>query len=211
MTQMSRALELAGKALRDLASVCDPVFVGHALRHAADAARAQRKFRAAGSRIVPGSIVVSLDSLHIEAGVLVQTGSLLHGGGQPWSMGQGRIRLGTRCYVGHHCVLYGAGGLDIGSDVLLGPGVTITSQGHRFDTRAQPISQQPHLLAAVSIGDGAWIGAGAVVLPGVTIGAGAVVAAAAVVTSDVPAFHVAAGVPARVLRERDAVGGSEVT
>jgi len=202
MTWLRRVVSLIRRALADLAAVCDPVFLGHGLRHAGDAARAQRRFRAVGGSIAVGSIVVGLDRLQIDAGAVVQSGCLLHCGGQPWSGGAGRVRLGARSYVGHHCVLYGAGGLDIGDDVLLGPGVTITSQGHRFDKRSQPINRQPHLLAPVSIGNGAWVGAGVVVLPGVSIGAGAIVAAGAVVTSDVPAFHLAAGVPARVVRER---------
>jgi acetyltransferase-like isoleucine patch superfamily enzyme len=204
-------LTLLGKAVADLGSVCDPLFLGHALRQAGEAARAQRKFRAVGGSIASGSVVVGLERLQIEPGVVVQSGCLLHCGGQPWSDGRGHVRLGARAYVGHHCVLYGAGGLDIGLDVLLGPGVTITSQGHHFGTRAQPINRQPHLLAPVSIGDGAWIGAGAVVLPGVSIGAGAVVAAGAVVTCDVQPFHLVAGVPARVVRERDAADVAQET
>jgi acetyltransferase-like isoleucine patch superfamily enzyme len=202
MTRPGRAMSLTRKALADLASVCDPLFVAHALRSAADAARARRRFRAAGGHIAHGSVVVGLDRLQVEVGAVVQTGCLLHCGGQDWSGGQGGLRLGARSYVGHHCVLYGAGGLDIGADVLLGPNVTITSQGHQFESLAVPINLQPHLLAAVSIGDGAWVGAGAVILPGVSIGAGAIVAAGAVVADDIPAFHLAAGVPARVIRER---------
>jgi maltose O-acetyltransferase len=53
----------------------------------------------------------------------------------------------------------------------------------------------------VTIGDGAWIGARATILPGVTIGGGAVVAAGSVVTRDLPANVLAGGVPARVIRE----------
>src|SRR5690606_10031801 len=54
----------------------------------------------------------------------------------------------------------------------------------------------------VAIGNDVWIGHGAVVMPGVSIGDGAVVGANAVVTKDVPPYHIVAGAPARVLRPR---------
>jgi acetyltransferase-like isoleucine patch superfamily enzyme len=210
MTGLRGVLSRAVKAMADLASVCDPVFIAYVLRDSADAARAHRWFRSAGAQLAAGTVVVGLERMRVEPGVIVQTGCLLHCGGQDWSTGRGHLRLGARSYVGHHCILYGAGGLDIGADVLLGPGVTVTSQGHRFDLLTVPINRQPHLLAPVHIGDGAWIGAGAVILPGVSIGAGAIVAAGAVVTDNVPDLHLVAGVPARLVRERvDAVVPSE--
>lgn len=202
MTGLRQALARVGRLLADLISVCDPGFLAHGLRRAADAARARRRFRRAGGSIAAGSTVVGLPNLEIGHGALVQTGCLIHCGGLEWSGGRGHVRLGARSYVGHQCVLYGSGGLDIGDDVLIGPGVTITSQGHTFATRQRPINAQPFQFEPVSIGAGAWIGAGAVILPGVTVGAGAVVAAGAVVTRDVPPYHQAAGVPARVVGER---------
>lgn len=202
MSRVRRGVELVRRVLLDLVSVCDPVFLAYGLRRAADSARARRRFRAAGGSLAPGSTIVSLACLEIGAGASVQSGCLIHCGGLDWSGGRGHVRLGARSYVGHHCVLYGSGGLDIGDDVLLGPGVTITSQGHTFADRVLPINRQPHLFAPVSIGAGAWIGAGALVMPGVSIGAGAVVAAGAVVTRDVLPFQQVAGVPARVVRDR---------
>jgi acetyltransferase-like isoleucine patch superfamily enzyme len=198
----TRFLKLAGKAIADLLALCDPVFIAIALRRAANAARAQRRFRAAGASIAAGAAVVSLERLEIGAGAFVQSGCLLHCGGLDWSDGKGRIRLGKRAYIGHDSVLYGSGDLDIGNDVLIGPGVILTSQGHRFDAVGLAIREQPLLFAPVCIGDDVWIGAGAVVLPGVRIGNGAVVAGGAVVNRDVAAFEVVAGVPAQVLKKR---------
>ena len=63
--------------------------------------------------------------------------------------------------------------------------------------------EQGIIARGVRIGDGAWIGAGAIVLDGVTVGEGAVVGAGAVVTRDVPPFAVAVGVPTRVVRQRE--------
>jgi serine acetyltransferase len=114
--------------------------------------------------------VVNLARLELGTGAVVQSGCLLHCGGLDWSDGRGRIRLGDRAYVGHDSILYGAGNLDIGNDVLIGPGVILTSQGHGFEIPGLTIREHPLLLAEVAIGDDVWIGAGAIVLPGVTVG-----------------------------------------
>lgn len=91
--------------------------------------------------------------------------------------------------------------VSIGSMVAIGQRVTIITETHELgghQARAAERYAEP-----VVIGDGCWIGAGATILPGVTIGSGTVVAAGAVVTKDVPANVVAAGVPAKVIRELD--------
>jgi acetyltransferase-like isoleucine patch superfamily enzyme len=89
------------------------------------------------------------------------------------------------------------GGIDIGDDVMLGPGVQLISSGHPLEPE---LRRSRITIAPVRIGRGAWIAAGAMVLQGVTVGDDAVVAAGAVVTRDVPARTLVAGVPARVLR-----------
>ena len=61
-------------------------------------------------------------------------------------------------------------------------------------------------VAGVDIGDGAWLGQNVVVCPGVSIGRGAVIGANSVVKDDVPAFSVAAGAPARVVRDTGTAG-----
>ena len=172
------------------------------LRRYADSARAHRKFRQAGASIAADVIVVSLERLEIATGVQIQAGCLIHCGGLDWSAGDGCVRLGARSYIGHNCVFYGSGGITLGEDVLIGPGVVVTSQGHTFDDPSTPIRLQPQCFSPVHVGAGAWIGAGAVLLPGVVIGDGAVVAAGAVVTRDVAPFALVAGVPARFIRGR---------
>lgn len=199
-----RAIKLAVRSAADLFAVCDAVFLATALRRAADGARARRRFAAAGGNLAAGAVVVNLDRLELGTGAVVQSGSLLHCGGLDWSAGRGRIQLGDRVYVGHDCILYGAGDLEIGSDVLLGPRVILTSQGHGFQARDITIREQPLMLAPVAVGNDVWIGAGAVVLPGIRIGQGAIVAAGAVVTRDVAPFQIVGGVPARVLSDRPA-------
>ncbi len=93
------------------------------------------------------------------------------------------------------------GGVQIGDRVLIGYRTQILSSNHHINGR-EPIFNSGHVYKQVVIGNDVWIGAGVIVLPGVTIGEGAVIAAGSVVTKDVPAFTIAAGVPARVIRER---------
>lgn len=112
------------------------------------------------------------------------------------------IRIGARSIVNVGCYLSGEGGLEIGEDVLIGPHAKLLSAGHAIDEGDAVIARNRITRARISIGDGAWIGAGAIVLEGVTVGRGAVVAAGAVVRQDVPAGMVAAGMPARLIRSR---------
>jgi acetyltransferase-like isoleucine patch superfamily enzyme len=111
------------------------------------------------------------------------------------------LRIGDGTYIGPRCVLGAGGGIRIGSRVLFGAGVQVLAENHAFDG-AGPVAGQGVTRRGIVIEDGAWLGNGAIVLDGVTIGAGAVIGAGAIVTRDVPAGAVAAGNPARVLRER---------
>jgi acetyltransferase-like isoleucine patch superfamily enzyme len=75
--------------------------------------------------------------------------------------------------------------------------------GHRFDEAGVPILEQTRSSSGIRLGDNVWLGTGAKVLDGVSIGSDVVVGANAVVAADLPDRVVAAGVPARVLRERE--------
>ncbi len=152
--------------------------------------------------VEPGVQIKGAERITFGEGCQVQFGTVLHGGGYEWSGGQGFIHFGRRVFVGPHCTLFGAGGIEIGDDVLLSPHVVITSHQHTFDRVDIPIREQPSQFAPVVVEADVWVGAGAVVLPGVRIGRGAVVGAGAVVTRDVPAGAVCAGVPARLQRCR---------
>jgi acetyltransferase-like isoleucine patch superfamily enzyme len=125
----------------------------------------------------------------------------------------GQIQIGEWCFVGQQTRIWSASSIAIGDRVLIAHAVNI------FDNLTHPIraaerhaqfrqiakyghpddislGEQP-----VMIEDDAWIGAGAFVLRGVTIGRGAIVAAGAVVTKDIPAYCLAAGNPAKIVRE----------
>ena len=109
------------------------------------------------------------------------------------------ISVGDDFYANFDCVMLDGGGISIGDSVLIGPRTSIFTTNHALDPderAAGACSARP-----VRIGDQVWIGGSVVINPGVTIGDGAVIGSGSVVTSDVPPRSVAAGVPARVLRE----------
>jgi acetyltransferase-like isoleucine patch superfamily enzyme len=108
------------------------------------------------------------------------------------------IRIGERSFVGESVIIRGQGGVSIGKAVLIGPGAQILAVNHNYGDPTIPILDQGITARGIVVEDGAWIGAGALVLDGVRIGRNAVIGAGAVVTKDVPANCIAVGVPARV-------------
>ena len=118
------------------------------------------------------------------------------------------ITLGKRVSLGSRCFVWGGAGqgrIRIADDVLFGPEVLVTAANYRFND-GSPVTEQLMDEADVSIGRDAWLGARVIVLPGVCIGEGAVVAAGAVVRSDIPAYAIAAGVPAKIVGQRSVPG-----
>lgn len=115
----------------------------------------------------------------------------------PFSADYGlNIKIGRKVFINSGCCFQDQGGIEIGDNVLIGQQVVISTLNHDLtpDKRA---NMSP---ASVRIGNGVWIGAHATILPGVSIGDNSVVAAGAVVTKDVPAGVVVAGVPAKIIK-----------
>lgn len=127
----------------------------------------------------------------------------------------GSINIGDWCFIGPETRVWSARKLVIGNRVLISHGCNIMdSLTHPIDAVARHSHFQDIMLRGhpkdidldeqpVVIGDDAWIAAGAIVLRGVNVGQGAIVAAGAVVTESVPAWTIAAGNPARVIRTLD--------
>jgi acetyltransferase-like isoleucine patch superfamily enzyme len=113
------------------------------------------------------------------------------------------IWIGHNSYIAESCILRGQGGVRIGDHVLLAPRVQVLAVNHIFDNPTMPVIQQGITAAGIQVGDGSWIGAGAILLDGVRVGEGAVLGAGAVVTQDVPAHTLAVGTPAKVVRSLD--------
>jgi carbonic anhydrase/acetyltransferase-like protein (isoleucine patch superfamily) len=117
------------------------------------------------------------------------------------------LQIGDRCVIGRGSHIVAHHSLVIGDEVFTGPYVYITDQNHGYADPDMPIGRQMPSNAAVQIGSGSWLGAGAVVLPGACIGRNVVIAAGSVVRGTVPDRCVVAGVPARVVREYTAGHG----
>lgn len=113
---------------------------------------------------------------------------------QPFYTDYGRnIHFGKNVYVNAGCHFQDQGGIWIGDNALIAHSVILATVDHDLITRERIISP-------IRIGNDVWIGAGAIVTRGVTIGDGATVAAGAVVTEDIPPFTLAAGVPAKAIK-----------
>lgn len=109
------------------------------------------------------------------------------------------ISVGERTFINFDCILLDCNRITIGDEVQLGPGVHIYTATHPIDAMERRSGFEYAI--PVTIGDGAWLGGGAIVCPGVTIGENTVVGAGSVVTRDLPRNVVAAGKPCRVLRQ----------
>ena len=123
--------------------------------------------------------------------------------GRDTSIHMGCFITGDKIKIGSNTVINRGSYLDGRVSLNIGNNVNITHQ-----TLIQTLTHDPQnpdficVEGPVSIGDHAWIGARAIILPGVTIGEGAVVGAGAVVTKDIPPFSIAVGNPAKVIKER---------
>ena len=104
--------------------------------------------------------------------------------------------VGKNVFINFGCTFLDQGGITLEDGVFIGPGVKILTEGHP----EQPEIRHKLQTDLVVIRRKAWIGAGAIILPGVTVGENAIIAAGAVVTKDVPANTIVAGVPAKILR-----------
>lgn len=124
---------------------------------------------------------------------------------QPITLAVGStVTIGAGTYINSGLTLIDDYNITIGEGCLFGTNVTLCTTGHPIDPEARATGRMYSF--PIAIGDGAWIGAGAIILPGVTVGRYAVVGAGSVVTRDVPEYTVAAGNPCRVIRkigERD--------
>lgn len=104
--------------------------------------------------------------------------------------------IGKNVFINSDCTFLDLGGITIEEDVLIGPKVSLLTEGHPIE----PEKRKALFAKPILIKKNAWIGAGAIILPGVTIGENSIVAAGSVVSKDVPKNVVVGGIPARILK-----------
>ncbi len=112
------------------------------------------------------------------------------------------IKIGNNSAIGAQSYLGGQGGIQIGDNVIMGPGVRIFSENHNYSDPNVLIRKQGENRKGVVIKNNCWIGASVTILDGVIIEDGCVIAAGSVVTKSIPSNSIAAGVPAKVIKSR---------
>jgi acetyltransferase-like isoleucine patch superfamily enzyme len=148
-----------------------------------------------GLRVERGAQFKHIETIEIGDGVFVGEQVMIQG------------RFDGTCTIGDHVWLGPQSYLDARALVIeeyvgWGPGARVLGSEHGGQPLDVPVIQTDLLIKPVHIGAWADIGVNAVILPGVTIGKGAIIGAGSVVTADIPPMTVAAGAPARVIRQR---------
>lgn len=114
-------------------------------------------------------------------------------------VGDASIEIGDNFYLNVGCHILGE--IKIGDDVIIGPKTVMWGRDHGT-LRNELIRTQPHIKETIIIGNDVWIGANVTILKGVHIGDGAVIGAGSIVVKDIPAYSIAVGNPAQVVKLR---------
>ncbi|KAF9871504.1 hypothetical protein CkaCkLH20_11151 [Colletotrichum karsti] len=109
------------------------------------------------------------------------------------------ISLGNRVYANFNLTILDCAIVTIGDRVMFGPNVSLLAATHETDVQSR--RDYVEYAKPITIGDDCWIGGHVLILPGVTVGEGCTIAASSVVTKDIPAWSVAMGTPARVVKK----------
>jgi acetyltransferase-like isoleucine patch superfamily enzyme len=136
--------------------------------------------------------------IEIGNGVFLGRGTIL-------SCKDGDIILGDHTNLGFHCEIFSASRVTVGRHGLFAAQAYLVGGGHEFERAELAVIDQPRSSEGITLGDNVWLGTGVKVLDGVHLGDDVVVGANAVVTADLPDGAIAAGVPARVLRQREPI------
>jgi carbonic anhydrase/acetyltransferase-like protein (isoleucine patch superfamily) len=152
------------------------------------------------------SIPRQWSDISLEKDVSLDDGVVLLCSGPPK---QGKISIGHGTYLNRYTMLDAHEQITIGRNCMIGPYCYITDANHGR-APGVPVKEQKMEPRAVVIEDDVWLGAGVVVLPGVRLGRGCVIGAGAVVTHDVPAEAVFAGVPATRIGSRHNVSNGAI-
>jgi acetyltransferase-like isoleucine patch superfamily enzyme len=165
-----------------------------------DAIRLKIRFK--GSTLLrPLLVSISdIDNIHISKKVFIHAGLVLR------VLGDCQLYIGEDTYIGPNTHISGTQGIIIiGKKVMIADNVLVSTAAHRYQDVMVPIKDQGYESKGnITICDGSWIGEGSIIMSGVRVGKNSVVGANSVVTRDVPPFSVAAGCPARVIKQYNA-------
>jgi acetyltransferase-like isoleucine patch superfamily enzyme len=147
---------------------------------------------------VHGNVLEALSEGRLEVGA----GALLEPDVWITAPGQARVRIGAGTFLNLGVMVAAQELVEIGDHCMLANGCFVSDASHRYEDQSLPITWQGfETKGPTRIGDNCWLGAHVVVTSGVTIGERCVVGANSVVTSDLEPFSLAAGSPARVIRQ----------
>ncbi len=113
--------------------------------------------------------------------------------------GMGPVKIGNNTFIGAMNVIIGP--IELGDHIMTAQNVVMSGLNHGFSDVTVGFRYQPCTTATITIGEGCWIGANVVITAGVNIGKYCVIAAGSVVTKDIPPYSIAAGSPARVIKQ----------
>lgn len=151
-------------------------------------------------------LITSPHRIFIGSGVLIRPGFRLEVvEGRAGARINPRVVIGDRCNIEQNFHLACAAEIVIGNNVSITENVGIFDIWHPYEDISMPIKDQALRTAPVKIGEGSFIGMGAVIQPGVNIGRNCLIAANSVVTKDIPDYSIAAGAPARIIKRYDGV------
>ncbi|MEH7386093.1 sugar O-acetyltransferase [Bacillus sp. JJ1521] len=117
------------------------------------------------------------------------------------------ITVGDNFYTNTNCTILDCAKVTIGNNVWIGPNVSLYTPNHAIDAIERKAGYERSL--PITIGDNVWIGGSVTIVPGVTIGENSIIGAGSVVTKDIPANVIVAGVPSKIIRpitEKDKIG-----
>ena len=155
---------------------------------------------------VEGEVLETLDSGRLEIGrdTLLEPGCWLTLGPEA------RVRIGSGCFLNRGTMIAAFELVEVGDHTMFANGCFIGDADHRYDDPDRPITQQGFVgRGPVRIGSSCWFGVNCVITGGVEIGDRAVIGANSVVTHSIPAGVIAAGAPAKVIREIEFVSSSD--
>ena len=150
----------------------------------------------------------SLVNISLKAKLIVSSGDIIFHGYtaiEPYTIlnaFSGHIEVGKNTQMGPFITIFGEGTVSIGDNVLMGPGIRMLSSTRASFQKDTLLANQPEVPRPIVIANGVWIGANALIL-GVTIGEGAIVGAGSVVVKDVPPYAIVAGNPAKIIKYRE--------